>query len=215
MTHCVIVASVNHATPRHRAITRYDNRKLYEAAARRYVTVADVGAMVAAGDEVVVQDQKSGEDLTSQVLAQVLLDKLKDRTASIPRQVLVGLVRLSAGKGAWGEWPHAHHAAERVRGEAERIATSLLSRGRLTIDEALNLRQEIAQAMQSTLGETQRALEARVRGMFERPVAEAGVNPALHQLNQKLETLGSDLSAKPARRRARARAAAAGAGRKQ
>ena len=194
------------ATARH--ITRYDNRKLYEPAARRYVTVADVGAMVAAGDDVHVQDQKTGEDLTSQVLAQVLLDQLKDRTASIPRQVLVGLIRLSAGKGAWVDWPHPQHAAERVRGEAERIATGLLARGRLTIDEALSLRQDIAQSMQSTVADTQRTLETRVRGLFERAGPQGGVNPALHALGRKLDTLEPGLVATPGRTKTRPRGGA-------
>lgn len=196
-----------HAAAGVRLIKRYENRKLYEPAARRYVTVADVGAMAAAGDDVHVQDQKTGADLTSQVLAQALLDQLKDRTASIPRQVLVGLLRVAAGKAAWADWPHPQQAAERVRHEAERIATGLLARGRLTIDEALNLRQEIAQSMQGALGETQRTLETRVRGLFER----VGVNPALQVLNEKLATLGSDLATKPRRTEKTARGARRGA----
>lgn len=184
---------MKHEAPRERQIRRYDNRKLYEPAERRYVTVADVAAMVASGDEVHVQDQKSGQDLTSQVLAQALLDQLKDRTASIPRQVLVALIRLSAGKGAWGDWPDPQHAASRVRSEAERIATGLLARGRLTIDEALSLRQEIAQSMQTAVSDTQRAIEDRVRGLFERGDRQRGVNPALHKLDERLTSLGSDL----------------------
>lgn len=177
-----------------RRIKRYDNRKLYEPAERRYVTVAEVGAMVAAGDDVHVEDQKTGQDLTSQVLAQFLLDQLKDRTASIPRQVLVALVRLASGKGA-AEWPDPHHAATRVKAEAERIASGLLARGRLTLDEALGLRQEIAHAMQAALGDTQRALETRVRGLFERAPREGAVHPALAALGHKLEDLETRIEA--------------------
>lgn len=173
------------AAPRERLITRYENRKLYEPAARRYVTLAEIRTMVAEGDEVHVHDRKSGEDLTAQILAQILLDQLKDRTASIPRQVLVGLVRLSAGQSGWGEWPHPQHLAERVRGEAERIATGLLARGRLTLDEAASLRHEIAHALQAALGE---------RG------GAGGVGPALRTLQTKLETLQSDLAPPPRRR---------------
>ena len=35
-----------------------------------------------------MEDQRSGDDITSVVLAQVVLDRLKDRGDSIPRQVL-------------------------------------------------------------------------------------------------------------------------------
>ena len=47
-----------------------------------------------AGEEVQVLDQKSGEDLTNLVLAQVVLEGVKEKTAQIPRQVLTRLVRL-------------------------------------------------------------------------------------------------------------------------
>ncbi len=186
-----------------REIRRYDNRKLYEPATRRYVTVAEIGAMVAQGDEVEVREQKTGEDLTSQVLAQVLLDRLRGRAASIPRQVLVALVRLAAGTGAALDWPEPQQAAQRVRHEAERIATGLLARGRLSIDEALGLRQEIAHAMQSALLDTQHAVEGRVRGLFAHADRGHAVKPALQALGKKLETLESDLTRPRSTRRAR------------
>ena len=68
-----------------RLIRRYENRKLYDPAARRYVTLDDLAATVSAGEEVQVLDQKSGEDLTNLVLAQVVLEGVKEKTAQIPR----------------------------------------------------------------------------------------------------------------------------------
>ncbi len=156
--------SVKHEAPHRREIRRYANRKLYEARERRYVTVADVGAMVAAGDDVQVEDQKTGEDLTSQVLAQVLLERLKDRTARIPRQVLVALIRLDGGRVP--ALPDPQQLAARAKAEAERIAAGLLSRGRLTLDDALGLRQELARSLHDALHEAQRALEGRVQGLL-------------------------------------------------
>ncbi len=157
--------------PGFRQIKRYDNRKLYLPAERRYVTVADVRAMVVAGDDVTIEDQRSGEDLTSQVLAQALLEQLRDKTAHIPRQVLVRLLRLGAGRAAFGDWPDPQAAATRLRNEAERIATGLLSRGRLTIDEALSLRQDIAQVLHEVGGEATRVVENRVQALLGRGVA--------------------------------------------
>jgi polyhydroxyalkanoate synthesis repressor PhaR len=151
-----------------RRIKRYDNRKLYLPAERRYLTVADVRDMVVAGDEVQVEDQRSGEDLTSQVLAQALLDQLRDKTAHIPRQVLVALLRIGAGRSALADWPDPQATAARLRHEAERIATGLLSRGRLTIDEALSLRQDIARALHGVGDEAQRAVESRVQALLGR-----------------------------------------------
>jgi polyhydroxyalkanoate synthesis repressor PhaR len=99
-----------------RRIKRYGNRKLYDLDAKRYVTLEDVAGMVASGQDVEVIDQRTGEDLTSLTLAQVLLEGLKEKTARIPRQVLVRLVRIAAGPAsAFSDWPAPHEAATRER----------------------------------------------------------------------------------------------------
>ena len=167
-----------------RVIRRYDNRKLYDPAARRYVTVEDVAEMVSAGEDVKVVDQKSGEDLTNVILAQVLLDRLKDKTAVVPRQVLVRLVRLTS-QGGHVDWAGPQEAAAKARHEAERIVGGLMARGKLTLDEAVALRQEIGSSVQGIVTDAQGALERRVRGLLERPEKE-GVADSLQSLRERL-----------------------------
>jgi polyhydroxyalkanoate synthesis repressor PhaR len=112
--------------PGPRLIKRYDNRKLYDASRARYVTIEDIAALIASGEEVEVRDQGTGEDITTVVLAQVILDGVKERTASIPRQVLTRLNRLGSGPdSAWAEWEGPHDAAARARAEADRLAASV------------------------------------------------------------------------------------------
>lgn len=147
-------------------IRRYGNRKLYDTVSRRYVTLDELGALAAAGTEIEVVDQRTGEDLTSVTLAQILLEGLKQRAASIPRPLLVRLVRLSYGDNALHDWS-PQHAAERVRHEAERIASELIARGRLSIEEALALRQEITTTLHGVLGDAQRGIESRLSGLFK------------------------------------------------
>lgn len=111
---------------RPRLIKRYDNRKLYDAGAGRYVTIEDIARLITAGEDVEVQDQKSGDDITTVVLAQVILDGVKERTDSIPRQVLTHLIRLGGGPvSAWADWDGPQEAASRARAEAERIAADV------------------------------------------------------------------------------------------
>jgi polyhydroxyalkanoate synthesis repressor PhaR len=189
-----------------RLIRRYDNRKLYDPAARRYVTLDDVAASVAAGEDVRIVDQKTGEDLTNVVLAQVLLDRLKDRTAVVPRQVLVRLIRLTAQPGtAWSEWNGPQDAAQRARQEAERIVAGLLSRGRLSLDEALALRQEITSSVHGIVTDAQGALERRVRGLLDRSEKDGerdGVAVSLGTLRERLLSFESFLEPRPAEGRA-------------
>lgn len=185
-----------------RVIKRYDNRKLYDPETRRYVTLNDLAALIASGMEVKVLDQRTGEDLTATVLAQVILEGIKDETASIPRQVLSRLIRLGArGLERWGRWMGPQEAAARARGEAERIVEGLISRGRLGLEDALSLRQDITSTVQRLVAEAQQGLEERMRALLDLSEREDGVNPALQSLKDKLLAFEAYLEdEKPARR---------------
>lgn len=195
-----------------RVIKRYENRKLYDPAARRYVTLDDLARMVAAGEEVHVQDRRSGQDITTAVLAQALMEAVRDGNLRVPRQVIARLLRLGTAPVAAWTGSASQEAAARARQEAERIVGGLLSRGRLSLEEALALRQEITGTVQRIAGETQAAVEERLRRLVDRTEREDGVSPALQTLKEKLLTFETYLAAPsrngpPAgsRRRARAR----------
>ena len=186
-----------------RVIRRYENRKLYDVQARRYVTLDGVAALIAGGTEVRVLDQRTGEDITTVVLAQVVLDGIKERTASIPHQVLTRIIRLGSGKGGgFAEWLDPQEASARALREAERIVSGLVARGRLTLDEALSLRQEITGSFQRLVAEAQAGIHSRLRHLLDAD-KDARVNPALHALQERLTTFEALLAPPraPARRR--------------
>ena len=178
-----------------RLITRYQNRKLYDPLTKSYVTLEALGRLIGDGIDVQVLDQKTGEDLTTQVLAQVILEGVKERTASIPQMVLVRMIRLGMSPRS-ADAPQASPAADtlsRAREEAERIVAGVLQRGRLPLEEALALRQEIADSMHRAVGDAQRGLEARFHGLMEWTERETGVTPAIQALKEKLLTLDAYL----------------------
>jgi polyhydroxyalkanoate synthesis repressor PhaR len=122
--------------PSRRLIKRYENRKLYDVSARRYVAIEDIARLIVAGEDVHVEDRATGADITSVVLAQVILDGLKERSDGIPRQVLARLIRLGAGPvSAWSEW-EPQEAASRARAEAERIAADVRASVHRAVAEA-------------------------------------------------------------------------------
>jgi polyhydroxyalkanoate synthesis repressor PhaR len=180
---------------RARLITRYQNRKLYDPLTKSYVTLESLARLIGAGQDVQVLDQKTGEDLTTQVLAQVIFEAVKERTASIPQMVLVRLIRLgmSPRSADVQPAPPAVDTVSRARDEAERIVAGLLQRGRLPLEEALALRQEIADSVHRAVGEAQRGLEARFHGLMEWTERESGVTPAIQALKEKLLTLDAYL----------------------
>ena len=56
-------------------IKKYANRRLYNTATSSYVTLEDLAAMVKQGDDFVVNDAKSGEDITHSVLTQIIFEQ--------------------------------------------------------------------------------------------------------------------------------------------
>jgi polyhydroxyalkanoate synthesis repressor PhaR len=201
------------AGPAERTIRRYDNRKLYDAQARRYVTLDELSRLVAEGTDVRVVEQRTGEDITTVVLAQVVVEGIRQRTATIPHQVLSRLIRLGSGQaGGFTEWLDPQQASARARHEAERIVSGLVTRGRLTLDEALALRQDIAGSAQRLVTEAQAGVQARLRRLLETD-KDQGVTPALRALKERLSTFDALLA--PPRAPARRRSAAARKSRKK
>jgi polyhydroxyalkanoate synthesis repressor PhaR len=55
-------------------IKKYANRRLYHTGTSTYVTLEDLAAMVKKGEEFVVQDAKTSEDITRAVLGQIIFE---------------------------------------------------------------------------------------------------------------------------------------------
>jgi polyhydroxyalkanoate synthesis repressor PhaR len=56
-------------------IKKYANRRLYHTGTSSYVTLEDLALMVRQGENFVVTDAKSGEDLTRSVLTQIIFEQ--------------------------------------------------------------------------------------------------------------------------------------------
>jgi polyhydroxyalkanoate synthesis repressor PhaR len=56
-------------------IKKYANRRLYNTGTSTYVTLEDLATMVKNGEDFVVFDAKTGEDITRSVLAQIIFEQ--------------------------------------------------------------------------------------------------------------------------------------------
>jgi polyhydroxyalkanoate synthesis repressor PhaR len=82
------------ATPK-LVIKKYNDRRLYDSSASRYVKLDDIARMVRDGIEVKVVDVRTGKDLTYLTLTQVILEDARQRETPLPLQLLQQLVRAS------------------------------------------------------------------------------------------------------------------------
>ena len=73
---------------------KYANRRLYHTGTSSYVTLEDLAGLVRGGEDFVVYDAKSGEDITRSVLAQIIFDEeAKDGQNLLPIAFLRQLIR--------------------------------------------------------------------------------------------------------------------------
>ena len=56
-------------------IKKYANRRLYNTGTSTYVTLEDLAAMVKSGEDFVVYDAKTGEEITRSVLTQIIFEQ--------------------------------------------------------------------------------------------------------------------------------------------
>jgi polyhydroxyalkanoate synthesis repressor PhaR len=75
-------------------IKKYANRRLYNTGTSTYVTLEDLATMVKAGNNFVVYDAKTGEDITRSVLAQIIFEQEnKEGQSLLPITFLRQLIR--------------------------------------------------------------------------------------------------------------------------
>lgn len=75
-------------------IKKYANRRLYHTGTSTYVTLEDLAGMVRKGEDFVVYDAKSGEEITRSVLAQIIFEQEnKEGPNLLPVTVLRQLIR--------------------------------------------------------------------------------------------------------------------------
>lgn len=141
-------------------IKRYPNRKLYDTAAKKYITLEGIAELIRTGKEIQVLDHTSSEDLTAVVLTQIIFEQEKKSGGFLPRSVLRGLVQ--AGGDTLGSLRRTlasplelfHHVDDEIRrridglikrGEmsaetGEDVLTKLLDQGKQAFTEAASLR---------------------------------------------------------------------------
>jgi polyhydroxyalkanoate synthesis repressor PhaR len=79
-------------------IKKYANRRLYNTATSTYVTLEDLARMVREGVEFVVYDAKTNDDLTRQILTQIIFEEESRGEALLPVQFLRQLIGFYGGQ---------------------------------------------------------------------------------------------------------------------
>src|SRR5262245_35616885 len=89
-----------------RLIKKYPNRRLYDTKTSSYITLADVKQMVLKNEEFQVVDAKSSEDLSRQILLQIILEEESGGMPMFSSDLLSQMIRSygSAMQGFMGSY---------------------------------------------------------------------------------------------------------------
>ncbi len=174
-----------------KVIKRYTNRKLYDTVESRYVTLEEIAAMIKAGAEVKIVDNRTKEDLTSVTLAQIIFEEEK-KTSKVGLETLRGLIRQGgevAQRFVEGTGAELRGRVEAVRAAATQRVQSFLQTGQQTGDRA----KELVQASQEAVSALQRKVDERVRAAMEGMSNLGEVKRALDDLSRRIEGLEKKL----------------------
>ncbi len=130
-----------------RVIKRYESRKLYDTEESRYVSLDDVAQWVREGQEIQVIDNATTDDVTAQILTQIIHEEGKRGVSLLPTELLHALVREGERAVASG--------VEHVQGQVDRLVKASIER----LGPVRRAREEMAH-LRDRLGELEQTLEA-------------------------------------------------------
>jgi polyhydroxyalkanoate synthesis repressor PhaR len=127
-------------------IKKYTNRKMYDTHDKRYVTMAQLSKLIKQGEEVMVIDNRTGEDITAAIISQLIGRDTQEKDKTVSSQLLMQLLRKGGGtltdyaKKYMSLWQGAFNMAEE---EVTQLVNRLVKNKELSISEAGKLKKEI------------------------------------------------------------------------
>lgn len=76
-----------------RIIKKYANRRLYDTTASRHVTLHDICDLVANGEDIEVVDDTTGDDITRNILLQILAEQEQGGHPILSTDMLMQIIR--------------------------------------------------------------------------------------------------------------------------
>lgn len=127
-------------------IKKYANRKLYDTTDKKYISLDHLTELIKAGEEVTIVDNRTGEDITSSIVSQLLARDKKDDDATVPSSILIEFLR--KGSGTLVDYAKRYttlfqSAMTMAEDEIDRLVTLLVKDKEISESEGSRLRKEI------------------------------------------------------------------------
>ncbi len=182
-----------------RIIKRYQNRKLYDTINSCYVTLEEIAQMIREGEDVRIQENRTGKDLTSVTLTQIIFEEEKKHKSLLPLSTLKNIIQ-SGGesivdfvqKSLTTGVSSISHVGNNVRGEAGRVIDKI----RDEFEDGGNLIKDFLGRTNKSIDDLQHKVEERFRHPFgsNKPVIKLpNLKTEIRGLRKKLASLERQL----------------------
>lgn len=166
-------------------IKKYANRRLYDTGRSSYVTLDDLCIMVKEGHEFVVYDAKTGEDLTRQVLTQIIVDQESRGENLLPIPFLRQLI------GFYGD--NLQSIVPNYLEQTFASFTKNQERFRDQMNKSLEGIMNPASAMEEISRQNMAMFENAMRAWSPFPVGQSHVGESKEQLQERISELRKNI----------------------
>ena len=178
-------------------INRYASRRLYNTQTSEYVTLEEIAELIREGNDVVIKDRKSGEDLTRQFLLQIITEQESKGENVLPINVLTGLVQSysTAAQGVLPEFLSRSYEAFNQQQNAmmEQFSSAMPEGLKPNLETAANWQKQQADLMQSMMAawmpQAQKPTSKPEAGADDSAEELAAVKAQLAELMKKVDGL--------------------------
>ena len=171
-------------------IKRYTNRKLYDTERSCYVTLDEIAEMVREGEEVSIIDNRSGEDLTTVTLAQIVYEAEKKDRRMLPLQSLRLIIQSPADFLARISRP-----VQEFREGTQQRVERMKKRAEEQQEELLTPVREFVENIQNTIDDLGRALDERLKDSVDSLTHVPNLSDDIGSLQAQLQRLEDEVAA--------------------
>ena len=159
-------------------IKKYANRRLYNTSTSTYVTLEDLAKMVRDGVDFVVFDAKTNEELTRQILTQIIFEEESRGQALLPVQFLRQLIGFYGGQMEGVLPSYLEMSLENFSRQQEQFRDQMTKAFSGTPGAGLMSAGFLEAAAKQNMAMFQNAMKMFPAFAYGRPDAEAEVQPA-------------------------------------
>jgi polyhydroxyalkanoate synthesis repressor PhaR len=180
-----------------RTIKRYANRKLYDTEASKYVSLQDILKLIRADEDVEVVDSRTGEDITSVVLAQAMAEEEKTKGSVLSQDTLKELIK--RGNESLSEIMRKSRLARKgafqlAEESAQKYYRKLLEYGEVDEKEAKNYLQQLSRTVTKRRRSLEREIDERVMYFVE--TMHLPTRTDLERISRKVDAINKKLDAR-------------------